>query len=45
MGYSVVQTPRDRLQRLLDYGVRARRYWWIAAAFVVIGAALSVGFG
>jgi uncharacterized protein involved in exopolysaccharide biosynthesis len=44
MGTSVVQTPRDRLQRLLDYGIRARRYWWIAAAFVVIGAALSVGF-
>jgi uncharacterized protein involved in exopolysaccharide biosynthesis len=41
---SVVYTPRDRLQRLLDYAVRARRYWWLVAGFVVIGGALSVGF-
>jgi uncharacterized protein involved in exopolysaccharide biosynthesis len=44
MALRVVQTPRDRLQRLLDYGVRARRYWWIVAAFVLLGGALSVGF-
>lgn len=44
MAQSVIQTPRDRLQRLVDYAVRARRYWWIVAAFVVVGAALSVGF-
>lgn len=44
MTQSVIQTPRDRLQRLVDYAVRARRYWWIVAAFVVVGGALSVGF-
>ena len=44
MAQSVIQTPRDRLQRLVDYAVRARRYWWIVAAFVVVGGALSVGF-
>lgn len=44
MALTAVQTPRDRLQRILDYGVRARRYWWIVAAFVVVGGALSVGF-
>ncbi len=37
-------TPRDRLQRLVDYAVRARRYWWIVAAFVVMGGALSAAF-
>ena len=44
MASSVVQTPRDRLQRILDYGVRARRYWWVATIFVLLGAGLSVGF-
>jgi uncharacterized protein involved in exopolysaccharide biosynthesis len=44
MAGSVVQTPRDRLQRLVDYAVRARRYWWIVAVFVVLGGALSVAF-
>jgi uncharacterized protein involved in exopolysaccharide biosynthesis len=41
---SVVHTPRDRLQRLFDYAVRARRYWWLVAVFVLIGGVLSVGF-
>ncbi len=44
MSLKVVQTPRDRLQRLVDYAVRARRYWWIVAIFVVVGGALSVVF-
>jgi len=44
MAQSVVQTPRDRLQRLVDYVVRARRYWWLVAVFVVLGGALSVAF-
>ena len=44
MSLKVVQTPRDRLQRLVDYAVRARRYWWIVAVFVVIGGALSMAF-
>jgi protein tyrosine kinase modulator len=34
-------TPRDRLDHLLDYVRRAFRYWWVAAAFVVAGGALS----
>lgn len=37
-------TPRDKLQRLVDYAVRARRYWWIVAGFVIMGGALSVAF-
>lgn len=37
-------TPRDKLQRLVDYAVRARRYWWLVAAFVVMGGAMSVAF-
>lgn len=41
---SSVHTPRDRLQRLVDYGVRAFRYWWLVAAFVVLGGAVSLGF-
>ena len=24
-------TPRDRLDRLVDYGRKAKRYWWIIA--------------
>jgi len=44
MAQSVVQTPRDRLQRIVDYGVRARRYWWIAFVFIVVGAGLSLVF-
>lgn len=34
-------TPRDRLDALLDYVRRTLRYWWIAAAMVVAGGALS----
>jgi uncharacterized protein involved in exopolysaccharide biosynthesis len=39
-----VSTPRDRLQQVLDYGIRAIRYWWIVAGFVLVGGALSVVF-
>ncbi|MCE9575442.1 MAG: hypothetical protein K8W52_19980 [Deltaproteobacteria bacterium] len=34
-------TPRDRLDALLDYARRTLRYWWVAAAMVVVGGALS----
>jgi uncharacterized protein involved in exopolysaccharide biosynthesis len=37
-------TPRDRLERLVDYVRKARRYWWIVAGAVVVGAALSILF-
>lgn len=37
-------TPRDRLERIVDYGRKARRYWWIVAGAVVLGGALSVLF-
>jgi uncharacterized protein involved in exopolysaccharide biosynthesis len=37
-------TPREKLDRILQYVVRARRYWWLVAGFVVIGGVLSVGF-
>ena len=37
-------TPRDRLDRLVDYVRKARRYWWIVAGAVVLGAVLSVVF-
>jgi uncharacterized protein involved in exopolysaccharide biosynthesis len=37
-------TPRDRLERLVDYVRKARRYWWIVAGAIVLGAALSVVF-
>jgi uncharacterized protein involved in exopolysaccharide biosynthesis len=37
-------TPRDRLERLVDYVRKARRYWWIVAGAVVLGAGLSVVF-
>jgi uncharacterized protein involved in exopolysaccharide biosynthesis len=44
MAVNVVTTPRDRLQRLVDYAIRARRYWWLVGIFVVVGGALSVAF-
>jgi uncharacterized protein involved in exopolysaccharide biosynthesis len=37
-------TPRDRLDRLLDYVRRALRYWWVVLLFMVLGGALSVAF-
>lgn len=37
-------TPRDRLQRLVDLGRKAVRYWWLIAVFGVVGGALSLGF-
>src|SRR5690349_13030938 len=37
-------TPRDRLDRLLDYVRRAGRYWWVISLFVILGAGLSVAF-
>ena len=35
-------TPREKLDRLLQYVQRARRYWWLVAGCVVIGAALTI---
>ncbi|HEY0250222.1 MAG TPA: hypothetical protein VGC41_01805, partial [Kofleriaceae bacterium] len=37
-------TPRDRLQRLVDTGRKAVRYWWLIAVFGVAGGLLSLGF-
>lgn len=37
-------TPRDKLDRLLQYVVRARRYWWLVGGLVVLGGALSLVF-
>jgi uncharacterized protein involved in exopolysaccharide biosynthesis len=37
-------TPRDRLQRLVDLGKKTLRYWWLVAAFAVVGGALSLAF-
>lgn len=37
-------TPRDRLDRLVDYVRKARRYWWIVAGAIALGAILSVVF-
>jgi uncharacterized protein involved in exopolysaccharide biosynthesis len=37
-------TPREKLDRILQYVVRARRYWWLVGGLVVLGAVLSVGF-
>ena len=37
-------TPRDRLQRLVDLGRKAVRYWWLVAVFAVVGGALSFAF-
>ncbi len=35
-------TPREKLDRLLQYVTRARRYWWLVVGLVVLGGALSV---
>jgi uncharacterized protein involved in exopolysaccharide biosynthesis len=37
-------TPRDRLDRLIDYGRKATRYWWLIAGAIVLGGVLSVVF-
>ncbi len=37
-------TPRDKLQRLVDLGRKAVRYWWLVALFAVVGGALSLAF-
>ncbi len=37
-------TPRDRLQHLIDLGRKTMRYWWLIAAFAVVGGALSFAF-
>ena len=37
-------TPRDRLGRLVDFGHKALRYWWLLPIFFVVGAGLSVFF-
>jgi uncharacterized protein involved in exopolysaccharide biosynthesis len=37
-------TPRDKLQRLVDLGRKSIRYWWLVAAFAVVGGVLSLTF-
>jgi uncharacterized protein involved in exopolysaccharide biosynthesis len=37
-------TPRDRVQRLVDLGRKAWRYWWLVAVFAVVGGCLSLAF-
>jgi uncharacterized protein involved in exopolysaccharide biosynthesis len=37
-------TPRDRLQRIVDLGRKALRYWWLIAVLAVAGGALSMSF-
>lgn len=37
-------TPRDRLQRIVDLGRKALRYWWLIAILAVVGGALSMVF-
>ena len=37
-------TPRDRLQRLVDLGRKAVRFWWLVALFAVLGGGLSFAF-
>jgi len=37
-------TPRDRVQRLGDLGRKTLRYWWLVAAFAVVGGGLSFAF-
>lgn len=37
-------TPRDRLQRLGDLARKTLRYWWLVAAFAVVGGGLSLAF-
>jgi uncharacterized protein involved in exopolysaccharide biosynthesis len=37
-------TPRDKLQRLVDLGKKSTRFWWLVAAFAVVGSALTLTF-
>lgn len=37
-------TPRDKLQRILDLGRKTLRYWWLVAAFALVGGALALAF-
>lgn len=37
-------SPRDRLQRMVDLGRRALRYWWLVAACGALGGALALTF-
>ena len=37
-------TPRDKLQRLVDLGRKAVRFWWLLALFAVLGGGLSFAF-
>jgi uncharacterized protein involved in exopolysaccharide biosynthesis len=37
-------TPRDKLQRLVDLGKKSTRFWWLVAAFAVVGTALTLTF-
>jgi uncharacterized protein involved in exopolysaccharide biosynthesis len=37
-------TPRDRLQRLVDLGRKATRFWWLVAVAGFLGGLLSLGF-
>lgn len=41
---AVTLTPRDRLGRLVDFGHKALRYWWLLPIFFALGAGLSVFF-
>ena len=42
--HTTAQTPRDRLQQLVDVGRKTLRYWWLVAVFAVVGGALSLVF-
>jgi uncharacterized protein involved in exopolysaccharide biosynthesis len=44
MAMNRIATPRDRLERIVDYTRKARRYWWAIAGALVLGAVLSVVF-
>lgn len=44
MARSAILTPRDRLDRILDYVRKARRYWWLVAVATIVGGALSAAF-
>lgn len=37
-------TPREKLDRILQYVMRARRYWWLVAGLMVAGGVLSFSF-
>ncbi len=44
MARSAILTPRDRLDRILDYVRKARRYWWLVVVATILGGALSAAF-